>query len=79
MCLKPYFLDKLPIRTDWTKASDGSKLSAESNETPKVELVKEGNWTEGKNPSGRANGNFEGTTGDGTKSQEGTKRSEGCQ
>ena len=68
-------LDKLPIRTDWAKASVGSELSVESSESPSKELSKEGNWTGGKNPYERANGNFGGTTGEGTKSREGTK---GC-
>ena len=39
-------LDKLPIGIDWTKASVGPKLSAESSETPNVELFKEGNGLE---------------------------------
>ena len=47
------FVDKLPIRTKWAKASVGLGLS----------------------PYERTNGNFGGTTGEGTKSREGTK---GC-
>ena len=73
-----YFLDKLPIGIDWTKVSVGSKLSAESSETPNEELFKGGNWTGEKNPSAMANGNFGGTTGKGTQSREGAKGFEGC-
>ena len=69
--------DKLPISTNWDKASVGAELSAGSSETPNVELSNKGNWTGGRNPSKRANGNFEGTTGEGTKSIEGTN-GHGC-
>ena len=37
------FVDKLPIRTNGAKISVHSELSAGSNETPTVELFKEGN------------------------------------
>ena len=69
------FVDKLPISTKWAKASVGSKLNAESSETPNMELSKEWNWIDGTNPSKMANGNFGGATEEGTKSREGTK---GC-
>ena len=42
---KEYFLDKLPISTNGAKISVHSELSTGSNETPTVELFKEGNWT----------------------------------
>ena len=50
------FVDKLPIRTKWAKASVGLGLS----------------------PYERTNGNFGGTTGEGTKSREGTNVHGGC-
>ena len=55
------FLDKLPISINWAKASVGVELSAGSSGNPNVELFNKGNWTGGKNPSRRANGNFEDT------------------
>ena len=67
------FQDKLPISANWVNTGMVSKLSAGSSEAPNLGLVKEGNWTGGKNLSEWANGNFEGTTGKGTKSREGTK------
>ena len=71
------FVDKLPIRINGAKISVHSELSAGSNEIPSMELFKEGNQIGGKNPYERANGNFGGTTGEGTKSREGTKEHAG--
>ena len=37
------FVDKLPINTNWAKASVGSELSVQTSETTNKELSKDGN------------------------------------
>ena len=46
-----YFPDKLPISTNGAKISVHSELSAESNETPNVELFKEASNGDGSENS----------------------------